>query len=332
MSAATLIRYALDPTGVNPDNYVAGEVKTLTAAQMRAAGPKYGPFFTESMVIFDNGTNVLLVRGVDYELTDLVEEATLDYGKEIMQMILVKNPNVTNQIRLNYQLLGGLYQNNSEGLVDLYQAAVNDSRGVDWTLVLDKPPQYPPTPHLHPFSQIFGTGPIVVALERIRDAVVLSNIPAFESLIDWVKAYAGSSVFFDPTVTQLLKNAVQHFNITSSNKPNGTNLFWTIEHHGTVDTNFTAIHGTFTLFQNRGGFDIQLSSTPPIKNQAFDVSIRQDNLTGPILTTIEGIILIGENPNSSTGANSIEQLLYECCLYEPSVNIDATSLYILGGR
>jgi len=324
---APLIRYALDPTGVNPDNAVSGEIKTLSMGnQVRAAAPTYGPFFAESMVIYDHAVNRLLVKDVDYALLDLVEEPSRLYAKEIMQTILVINTNVSNQIRLSYQVLGGLYQNNSEGLIEMYDTIMNDGRPVDWTNVINTPSEYPPQPHLHEVQDIAGWGPVVVALERIRAAIVLSNIPAFESLIDWVKAYASPSVIFDPTVVQMNAGQSQTFNITTSNRDNGTELFWTIQHHGTSDLNFEQVSGSFVLFQNRSSFTINLSDLPPNTNRTFDVLIRADSVTGGVLTKIEGIIYIG---NTFSPANMFD-LLTACCLYEDGMPPTVESMYVIG--
>lgn len=183
----TLVRYPLDPTGINPDNLVIGELKTLTLAQVRASAPTYGPFFTESIVIYDNVSNTPLVRGTDFICADLLQEATLRYGKEIAQIILIINPTVSNQLRLNYQVLGGLYQNNAQAIADMYQSVMTDDRPVDWINVLNKPTTYPSTLHNHFLEDIYGFEKVVVALERIRNAIVLSDVPAFEAFLDYVK-------------------------------------------------------------------------------------------------------------------------------------------------
>lgn len=331
---ANLIRYALDPSGSNPDNLVLGEVKSLSTGAVRACAPKYAPFFADSMVVYDHGTNRKLDRGIDYDLVDLVQEASLIYGKEIMQVILIRNPSVTSQIRYSYQVLGGLYQNNSEGIVALYDALVGDQRTVDWSLVFNKPDVYPPTAHLHLLSEIVGFGPVVKALNDIRDAIVLSNVPAFESLIAWVKQYAGSTVIFDPVVNVVNRNTTLNFNITTSNKPNDTKLFWTLLHHGTDDTNFNVQSGQIPLFQNRGRFSVTTASTAPLTNKKFDIAIREGGINGTVLTIIEGITYIGENviPPTPGTENSTMDLMTACCLMEPGINITAKSLYIIGDR
>lgn len=334
MAANIFTRYALDPTGKNPDNLILGEVKTLTTSATRAAAPKYGPYFSESMVIYDHGTNRKLDRGIDYDLVDLVQEATLEYGHEIMQVILIRNPSVTNQIRYSYQVLGGLYQNNSEGIIALYDSLVGEGRPVDWSLIFNKPLQYPSTAHLHLLSEIVGFGPVVQALNDIRDAIVLSNVPAFESLIDWVKMYAGSNVIFDPVVRSVKRNQTLKFNITTSKKPNNSKIFWTLLHHGTESDNFVTQSGPIPLFQNRGSFTVQTSNISPDVSRTFDIAIREDTLTGPILTIIEGITLIGLNvdPTGPDAKNTVAALMTSCCLMEPGIRINAKSLYITGDR
>lgn len=185
--STTLVRYPLDPTGINPDNLIIGEVRQLTLAQVRATAPIYGPFFTDSVVLHDNISNRPLVRGTDYLCADLLQEATLRYGKEIAQIILIINPDVNNEIRMNYQVLGGLYQNNAQAIADMYQSVMTDDRPVDWTNVLNKPPTFPPTLHNHFLQDIYGFESVVVALERIRNAIVLSDVPAFEAFLAYVK-------------------------------------------------------------------------------------------------------------------------------------------------
>jgi hypothetical protein len=186
MSSLPLHRYALDPTGQDTNNTVNGEVRTLPVSQVRAIAPMYAPFYTESLAIYDNGTNRLLVRGVDYKIVDLLQEATLRYGKEIAQLILVVNPTVGSEIRINYQVLGGFYQGNIHGIEELYNTFLADNRPVDWAQVLNTPPAYPPTLHRHLLEDVYGFESLVVALERIRNAIIVSDVPAYEALIEWV--------------------------------------------------------------------------------------------------------------------------------------------------
>lgn len=362
MPAAPLIRYPLDPTGENPDNLVSGEVKSLSVAQIRAAAPIYGPFFTESLIVYDHGTNRLLVRGVDYQCVEMLQEATLRFGKEIAQLVLIVNPTVTNQIRLSYQTLGGLYQNNTDGLIQMYETVMSDARPVDWINVLNKPTQYTPTLHRHLLEDVVGFEPVVVALERIRNAIVLSDVPAFEALIDWVKSRgltisdldngtgAGKFVTYealleamktmnfnaittDPVITQVSVGEQKQVSLSTTNMDNGSVIYWTIEHRGTTPGDFSTTSGLININNNRGLFNFSIIANLERSQNKFDVAFRKGSPTGPIIGKLEGIKLLwsGGNPNPGpNGENSMMQLLTACCLHEPGIKVTAKSYHLLG--
>lgn len=183
-----IIRYPLDMTGINPDNFVSGEIKTLAVRPIRAAVPSYGPFFNDdTLVVFDHTTGVQLVKNTDYKVSGLLQEATFKTGKEICEVILITNTNVSNQIRINYQTLGGLYQSNSTNLKNLWDTILQDSRPVDWESVFDKPYEFPPSLHNHLLSDLYGFEPLVAAIERLRTALILGDVPAFELVLEQVR-------------------------------------------------------------------------------------------------------------------------------------------------
>lgn len=180
-------RFEYDKTGVNPDNLVIGEIHTLSTNQIRACAPIYGAFFTESLQVYDHTTDRLLQYGTQYKVVEMLQDATMRIGKEICLLILIIDRNVGNQVRINYQALGGMYQNDASAIVSMYETIAKDNRSVDWINVLNKPLEYPPALHLHLLEDIYGFQPLVDAIERVRTAIILSDVPAFEGLADWVK-------------------------------------------------------------------------------------------------------------------------------------------------
>lgn len=180
------VRFAYDPTGVNPDNSIQGEIHNLTSHAVRAVAPTYGPFFTASLQVYDNGTDQILTKGTDYEVVEMLEDITLRLGKEVCNLILILNQSVSSAVRINYQVVGGLYQNSAAALINMYETVLQDSRPVAWENVLGKPLLFPPTTHLHNLEDVYGFEPIVGALERVRNAIILSDVPAFEALVNWV--------------------------------------------------------------------------------------------------------------------------------------------------
>jgi len=148
--------------------------------------PNYGAFYTDSVVVRDNVTNAILVKGTQYECVQLHQIASLKFGKNICTLILIKDQNVNSTVNVRYQVVGGEYSDNSSNIISMYEAVVNDNRTVDWLDISDKPWEYPPTLHNQLLSSVFGFEPVVDALERLRQALILTNVPAFEELIDWI--------------------------------------------------------------------------------------------------------------------------------------------------
>lgn len=360
-----LIRYPLDTTGVNPDNAVINEVHALSTAQVRALAPIYGPFFADSLVINDNGNNRLLVKGVSYQIVELLQEASLKYGKEISQLVLITDLTVSTNVRLSYQTLGGLYQNNASGIVNMYETIMKDDRPIDWGKVSAKPVEYPPTLHNHYLEDIYGFESVVFALERLRNSIVLSDVPAFEALISWVKSkvndipvvtvdeidsalsvpkfvtfdkllYAMKSLNFNsltlsPTLLAMDEGASQRFDISSTNFPDNTVLYWTVEHISTEFDDFNSLSGIINIVGNRGFFNLALANQGAAAetDELFKVVIRKSSVAGPVIAET-GIMSI--KTHGSFGENippDIMSYVNACCVYNPGIAMNATSMYIV---
>ena len=91
----TYYRYPEDLTGVNPDNLVVGEVVVLNDRPIRVAVPKYAPFFTKSLVVVDELTQRVLIKGADYTVPIINQEASLRTGEEIADAVLIENKDVS---------------------------------------------------------------------------------------------------------------------------------------------------------------------------------------------------------------------------------------------
>lgn len=214
MPNPSIVRFDYDSTGVNPDNLVSNEIHALTDHFVRAFSPTYGPFFADSVVLFDNANDRQLVRGVDYSITELNQDITLRLGKEVSSVILVLNASVSNAVRMTYQVVGGLYQNQADAIANMYQALLQDNRPIEWANVLGKPLSFPPTLHLHNLQDVYGFEPVVNAIERIRSAIILSDVPAFEALVDWVVSQV--STFGDSVANEILARIAGDNNLSAA--------------------------------------------------------------------------------------------------------------------
>lgn len=166
-------RLDLDITGTNINNRITDEPHSLLNRPVRSIAPNLGPFFAESLII-KNGISTLF-RGVDYQIVELHQEATLRYGKEICAVILIINPNIPSNVTITYQALGGHYTYNDVAIGNMYQSVINDNRSIDWTNIFNKPTEFTPTIHRHLVDDIYGFEPVVDYLERIKRAITLGQ-------------------------------------------------------------------------------------------------------------------------------------------------------------
>lgn len=360
-----IARYPLDPTGLNPDNAISGEIHTLNIRQVRAIAPTYGPFFIESLALYDNATNRLLIKGIDFQCVELLQEATLRYGKEIAELILILDQTVSNEVRVSYQVLGGLYQNNASGIMQMYETAMLDNRPVDWVNVLNKPYEYTPTLHRHLLEDVYGFEYIVVALERIRNAIMLSDVPAFEALITWVKARSLDTVTFSDidnvnsvekyvtfdkllyaldklnfngiTLTTAALNVVNNssvlFKLVATNLPDNSQLFWTIDHISSTDDDFNLLSGIINISGNRGHFNVSIANSAVVEGpEKFRVIVRKNSITGPILAKTEIVTISSFSPDGgSVGGVALTFMDYinACCLYNPTIDVNPMSMFLI---
>lgn len=181
-------RYALDRTGKNPDNLVSGEIHRLSSNPLRVIATRYGGFYTKSVRIFDTATNEKLVYKKDYMFGEINQDATVLYGNEIAHIIIITNKDISSVVSVEYQVVGGPHTNDNTAIKNMYEAVLKDNREVLWENVLEKPIEYPPMVHAQMLSTLYGFEPLIGALERLGNSITLTNVPAFEYLIEWLKA------------------------------------------------------------------------------------------------------------------------------------------------
>ena len=171
----TLRQFALDPYGTNPANYVPNEVHELSNARYRVIVPNYGAFFTESVVVVDDNTEQPLIKGVDYKCIEMLQEATAKFNKELCICILIENQTVGNRLRVSYQCLGDHYQHTPGQIAIAYERLLQDTRPVDFTNITGFPETTVPTLHEHMLQDVYGFGPVVNAIERLKTALLFNS-------------------------------------------------------------------------------------------------------------------------------------------------------------
>jgi hypothetical protein len=168
--------YALDTTGVNPTNLIRNESHVLADGPMRLFAPNFGSFFTESMKLIDLGNNNReLVKGVDYYPSDVAELPSGLYNKEICNIVVIKNPAVTKDVMLTYQVLGDFYEvPESQVVTQMQNIAAAGQHDWKWGPLLTpvKASQYPPTHYMARNDNRIGFEYQEHAIARIRQILI----------------------------------------------------------------------------------------------------------------------------------------------------------------
>lgn len=263
----------LDLTGINVNNRTIDEPHILSDRPTRSVTPKKGPFFAQGLIVKDNG--VVLSRGKDYQLVELHQEATLKSGKEVCSVILIINKEVSQEITVTYQAIGGHYAYSDEPIARLYESLINDNRPIDWnTGVFNKPTEFNPRIHRHLLDDIYGFEPIVDYLERIKRAITLgqtsivleivnsllskfecSELPKalpsnkliqYDALLYFLsRRKILNNIWVDKKQCTWTKGQTSYIEIDTSGYPLGTNLYW--QFYRQNDENVT-------LFTNKSGW------------------------------------------------------------------------------
>ena len=311
-------QFVLDPTGRSPANYVRGAEYTLGTSRgaFHAIAPYYGPFYNDLQTWTVRKNGVALDYGTDYFGVLMCADDTMKFNGEVCEVFLIKGGTEGDIITTDMQVVGGLYQNHVKGLEDLWNAFINDERPLDWIHVMNKPVAYTPSYHLHMMNDVVGWQPVIVALERLANAVTLSNIPAFEELIDWVIKRAPEVVTvpeidaMDPVDKMLsfsrLLYAMKTLNfnavtfradsdilrpkelfyarISSTNYPRQKVLYWDILHETTNGTMFSQDRGAVHVLDNEGFFIVEVSPVAEGRDEAFfRITLREGSNFGPII-------------------------------------------------
>ena len=120
---------------------------------------------------------------------------------------------------------------------------------------------------------------------------------------------AAPSYRFD-TIPTLINEGTQSgtFNVITSLVPNGTTLYWTINHITSSDADFVAVSGSFNISSGTGSFTVTLANDALIEGtEAFTVSIRTTSTSGPVRATSSSVNIGDRSYSFSSPSTSINE-------------------------
>lgn len=345
-----IYRYPLDLTGRNLNNLVVDELHTLTNLAKRAVIPKYSPYFTESLIVRDAVSMNLLQKGIHYDCLQLNDEATIKTGKEICEVILIIDSNVSSTVYITYQTIGGLYQRTSDAILDMYNAVINDNRPVDWANVLNKPYEYPPPLHNHLYRDIIGYEPLIAMLERVRIAILLGNTTELQAIVDYINgirdqigldldglrdeliAYIDAKtvaevIMIKPSSLVIPRDSILNIDLEAVNVVGPYIYHWSIEHITTNNSDFGITNDSLNLRTGFTNFDV-IIKRPTVSRSlgTFKINVHLNNLAGKVIFK-SGVLTLED-----FSLPQVSDIIFDSnkCIYDPDIYIDAMSLYLLG--
>lgn len=347
-------RYLEDLTGVSPNNKVTGDVYQLSSKDVRAVALRYGPFFGESIVVYDNVTNAPLVKNEDYSLVGLLPELTQRTGKGVYDALLVVKKNMGDSIRVDYQVIGGPYHNQADTIAGLVETLINDSRKVDWIGdVYNKPNEYPPSNHPHWLQDVVGFGPLVAAIDRIANAITIGQAPVFnylmaqiskyhikeatldevlEGIVDnkyispkvlreFLNLYNYNVIYLSPFIENHRSNRPIKYTITTENPLPFTKLYWKLSLTDCDENFFTNTEGDFVYGQNglTGEFTVNTLSLKGLPETAsYKVQVFRDPTFRSLVIESNEVSLYynKSGADNSMSVRNMSKYYSSCCLLD----------------
>ena len=190
MSSENIIkRYPLDLTSKHLDNKISDELHVVDS-RTRVFALKAGAFYTDSVKITYLGDP--LVPNEQFKFVRLVEAAVKRSRKNVAMFVLI-TAEVRGEIHVEYQCVGGEFQEIPESLIEMLESHKHDARGIYYRDLIDKPTLFEPVRHLHSIYDIYGLNPIadplnqLVAIQRERaakaDSILMMKLHQIEEKI-----------------------------------------------------------------------------------------------------------------------------------------------------
>jgi len=181
-----LHRYGIDPTGKSTSNLVQNEVRTMERRDKRALVPMYGAFYADSLRIRDKATNELLKKDTHYVVGRLYDEPSAEFGKKVYGIIIITDTRVSDTVVLEYQVVGGKYEDSLPVILELINAVRHDDRTLLYSSIEGAPSGLPPVRHLHDIGDIRGFEGLTHAIDRTRMTIELSSVIDYDNYFSYI--------------------------------------------------------------------------------------------------------------------------------------------------
>lgn len=181
------VPYPEDLTARAARNLITNEVRTFASHQERIFIPAGGPFYTQTLTITDFTTGRALEPITQYSCLHLHTEATLDSGKQVCCVILVRDTSIS-KIKISYQVPGGKYGQVVTTIRDLIASVDWNTVGrISWgSQIYGKPEVFPSAAHNHPGGEFGDWKRFHLALNNIYQAMIHKDHGAWQAVYEYM--------------------------------------------------------------------------------------------------------------------------------------------------
>jgi hypothetical protein len=180
--STVLPQYPFDPTGLATSNKVT-ETQAIESRGMfdhYYIIPRSGPFYAETvrLRLYPAGANVnnpaggdLLEEGLHFNFGYHFAHASHTIGKPVYGAISFYDRQLTGQLRMEYQTLGGDWVLDDQQMTELLGNVAYNPRTATWEQVVELPHQFPVVNHDFNIDDFVGMSEVVDQLEDITKAI-----------------------------------------------------------------------------------------------------------------------------------------------------------------
>lgn len=257
MAYPTEVMFPEDLTGTAATNAVADEIHIKERLDDTILVLNHGPFYAESLAVYDKVTGGILKEGKDYDVGCYFAKASLEAGKPVYSVIILKDREIGSGIRVSYQAIGGQYSADIESIYTVLKELLAKNQKILWDDII-KPDSFKPTEHLHHSDDIYGMEPVVNALIDIADQLRYYNNTLVDKVVEEVIAnlMAGFLTRIPIDNVEGLRDVLEHFAAT----------------HHEINLRLVAIETSIKLLQEK---DVELRKLIDA-NKSLITTLRQD--------------------------------------------------------
>lgn len=180
--STVLPQYPFDPTGLATSNKVT-ETQAIESRGMfdhYYIIPRSGPFYAETvrLRLYPAGANINnpaggepLEEGLHFNFGYHFAHASHTIGKPVYGAISFYDRQLTGQLRMEYQTLGGDWVLDDQKMTELLGNVAYNPRTATWEQVVELPHQFPVVNHDFNIDDFVGMSEVVDQLEDITDAI-----------------------------------------------------------------------------------------------------------------------------------------------------------------